>query len=166
MTSPLKVLSVFGTRPEAIKMAPLVRLLANTHGIDSKLCVTAQHRELLDHALEVFELEPDWDLDLMSSGQDLFDLTARVVEKMREILQESAPDIALVHGDTTTTFAVSLASFYARIPVGHVEAGLRTYNKLAPYPEEMNRRMTDTLADLHFAPTPRAKANLLAESIA
>jgi len=165
MASPIRILSVFGTRPEAIKMAPLVRLLSNTPGVESKLCVTAQHREMLDHALQVFELKPDWDLDLMRSGQDLSDLTARVVQGMKRILQEASPDVVLVHGDTTTTFSVSLASFYDKIPVGHVEAGLRTYDKYAPYPEEMNRRMTDALSELHFAPTNRARANLLAESI-
>lgn len=161
----LRVLSVFGTRPEAIKMAPLVRLLSETPGFETKLCVTAQHREMLDHALEVFGLAPDWDLDLMRSGQDLYDLTARVVQGMKDILLEAAPEIVLVHGDTTTTFAVSLAAYYAKVPIGHVEAGLRTYNKYAPYPEEMNRRMTDAMADLHFAPTPGAKAHLVAESI-
>jgi UDP-N-acetylglucosamine 2-epimerase (non-hydrolysing) len=160
MASPIKILSVFGTRPEAIKMAPLVRLLSETPGIESKLCVTAQHRRMLDHALDVFDLQPDWDLDLMRTGQDLYDLTARVIEGMKRRLQEAPPDIVLVHGDTTTTFAVSLAAFYAKIPVGHVEAGLRTYDRYSPYPEEMNRRMTDVLSELHFAPTLRAKANL------
>jgi UDP-N-acetylglucosamine 2-epimerase (non-hydrolysing) len=165
MISPIRILSVFGTRPEAIKMAPLVRLLAATPGIDSKLCVTAQHREMLDHALDIFELAPNWDLDLMRAGQDLYDLTARVVQSMRDILREASPDVVLVHGDTTTTFAVALASYYAKIPVGHVEAGLRTFDKYAPFPEEMNRRMTDAIAELLFAPTPRAKENLLSESV-
>ncbi|NUP91284.1 MAG: UDP-N-acetylglucosamine 2-epimerase (non-hydrolyzing) [Candidatus Omnitrophica bacterium] len=161
----VRVLSVFGTRPEAIKMAPVVRTLRTTSGIESRVCVTAQHREMLDQVLEAFEITPDYDLDLMRSGQGLFDLTARVLTGMDPVLSDVQPDLALVHGDTTTTFAVSLAAFYQRIAVGHVEAGLRTRNKYAPFPEEMNRQLTSRLTDLHFAPTPASRANLLMDAI-
>ncbi len=161
----VRVLSVFGTRPEAIKMAPVVRTLRTTSGIESRVCVTAQHREMLDQVLEAFEITPDYDLDLMRSGQGLFDLTARVLTGMDPVLSDVQPDLVLVHGDTTTTFAVSLAAFYQRIAVGHVEAGLRTRNKYAPFPEEMNRQLTSRLTDLHFAPTPASRANLLMDAI-
>jgi len=161
----VRVLSVFGTRPEAIKMAPVVRTLRTTSGIESRVCVTAQHREMLDQVLEAFEITPDYDLDLMRSGQGLFDLTARVLTGMDPVLSDVQPYLVLVHGDTTTTFAVSLAAFYQRIAVGHVEAGLRTRNKYAPFPEEMNRQLTSRLTDLHFAPTPASRANLLMDAI-
>lgn len=146
-------------------MAPVVRTLRTTSGIESRVCVTAQHREMLDQVLEAFEITPDYDLDLMRSGQGLFDLTARVLTGMDPVLSDVQPDLALVHGDTTTTFAVSLAAFYQRIAVGHVEAGLRTRNKYAPFPEEMNRQLTSRLTDLHFAPTPASRANLLMDAI-
>lgn len=165
MDRPIRVLSTFGTRPEAIKMAPIVRLLETTPGVESHVCVTAQHREMLDQVLEAFAILPDRDFDLMRTGQDLFDLTARVITHMREILRELQPDLVLVHGDTTTTFAASLAAFYSQISIGHVEAGLRTRDKYAPYPEEMNRQLTSRLADFHFAPTTASKANLLADAI-
>jgi len=161
----IRVLAVFGTRPEAVKMAPVVRLLRETPGIAARTCVTAQHREMLDQVLDVFRIEPEVDLNLMREDQDLFDLTARLISGMKEVLDRILPDFVLVHGDTTTTLAASLAAYYSRIPVGHVEAGLRTRSKFAPFPEEMNRRLTDSLADVHFAPTSRARENLLAESI-
>ncbi len=165
MPPPIRILSVFGTRPEAIKMAPVIRQLRATPGIDSKVCVTAQHREMLDQVLEAFEIQPDVDLDLMRGGQGLYDLTARVIMGMEPVLKDLHPDLVLVHGDTTTTFAVSLSTYYAQIHLGHVEAGLRTWNKYAPFPEEMNRALTTQLADFHFAPTPTSKANLLAEAV-
>lgn len=146
-------------------MAPVVRVLRTTPGIDSHVCVTAQHREMLDQVLEAFEITPDIDLDLMRSGQGLFDLTARVLNGMDPVLQKVRPDLVLVHGDTTTTFAVSLAAYYHHTAVGHVEAGLRTCNKYAPFPEEMNRQLTSRLTDLHFAPTTTSQANLLREAI-
>ena len=162
----MKVLSVFGTRPEAIKMAPLVNLLARSKGIESKICVTAQHREMLDAVLDLFEIKPDYDLDLMRHGQSLTALSAAALSALDAVLQAEQPDLLLVHGDTTTTFAGGLAAFYHRLPCGHVEAGLRTAHKYAPYPEEMNRRLTTRLADWHFAPTSGAADNLLAEGIA
>ena len=162
----MKVLSVFGTRPEAIKMAPLVNLLARTEGIESKICVTAQHREMLDTVLDLFALKPDYDLNLMRHGQSLCELTAAALAALDTVLQTERPDLLLVHGDTATTFVGSLAAFYQRLPCGHVEAGLRTAHKYAPYPEEMNRRLTAALADWHFAPTQGAADNLLAEGIA
>ncbi len=165
MYPPIRVLSVFGTRPEAIKMAPVVRQLQATPGIESRVCVTAQHREMLDQVLEAFEVQPDVDLNLMRGGQGLYDLTARVITGMELVLKELHPGLVLVHGDTTTTFAVSLSAYYAQIRVGHVEAGLRTRNKYAPFPEEMNRALTTRLADFHFAPTPTSKANLLTEAV-
>lgn len=161
----MKILSIFGTRPEAIKMAPLVKALANDNYFTSKVAVTAQHREMLDQVLELFEIKPDYDLNLMKSGQDLYDVTAGVLLGLRDVLQDFQPDLVLVHGDTTTTFAASLAAFYQRIPVGHVEAGLRTGNLSSPWPEEANRVLTGRLASLHFAPTERNRAALLAESI-
>jgi UDP-N-acetylglucosamine 2-epimerase (non-hydrolysing) len=162
MSNRLKVMTVFGTRPEAIKMAPVVKALqAEPESFESILCVTAQHREMLDQVLSLFEIQPDVDLDLMRPNQDLVDLTSKVLLGMKEVLQQYRPDIVLVHGDTTTTMATSLASFYAQIPVGHVEAGLRTFDKYYPFPEEINRVVTDNIATLFFAPTQRARENLL-----
>jgi len=160
-----KVLFVFGTRPEAIKMAPLVKAMVNTKEIDSKVCVTAQHREMLDQVLDIFEIEPDYDLDIMKAGQDLYDISSRVLLKIRDVLLDCKPDVVLVHGDTTTTFAASLAAFYQKIPVGHVEAGLRTGNMYSPWPEEANRRLTGHIAKYHFAPTAKSRENLLKENI-
>jgi UDP-N-acetylglucosamine 2-epimerase (non-hydrolysing) len=160
----MKVLTVFGTRPEAIKMAPLVRRLQAEAGITSRVCVTAQHRQMLDQVLELFEIRPDHDLDVMRPGQDLFSITAEILQSIRRVYEQEQPDIVLVHGDTTTTFAASLAAFYLRIPVGHVEAGLRTGNLYSPWPEEANRRLTGALARLHFAPTDTARDNLRREN--
>lgn len=161
----IKVLTVFGTRPEAIKMAPLVIEL-NTHdNIDLKVCVTAQHREMLDSVLELFSITADYDLDIMRPNQDLFSITEKIIAGLKKVYLDFKPDYVLVHGDTTTTFAASLAAFYLQIPIGHVEAGLRTGNMLSPWPEEANRRLTGTLATLHFAPTEKAKENLLKENI-
>lgn len=165
----MRYLLTFGTRPEAIKMAPVVRALkdaAQAVDIDVRVCVTAQHREMLDHVLELFGIEPDFDLNIMRPGQDLTDITANVLTSMRGVLRELRPDRVLVHGDTTTTFAASLAAYYERVPVAHVEAGLRTGDIYAPWPEEMNRRLTGAIADLHFAPTRQAEANLLREGVA
>lgn len=160
----MKVLTVFGTRPEAIKMAPVVAAL-NAHAtIDSRVCVTGQHRHMLDQVLQLFSIKPDYDLDIMRPGQDLYSITARVLEGMRDVLQDFRPDYVLVHGDTTTTLSASMAAFYARIPVGHVEAGLRTHNIYSPWPEEANRQITGVLASLHFAPTEQSRQNLLDES--
>ena len=161
----MKVMSVFGTRPEAIKMAPVVLELEKTPGIESIVCVSAQHREMLDQVLEIFNIKPDYDLDLMKTGQDLYDITSRVLLGMREVLREAKPDIVLVHGDTTTCFAAALAAFYEGIKIGHVEAGLRTGDMTAPFPEEANRSLVGRLANYHFAPTETAKSNLLAENI-
>ncbi|MTI80607.1 MAG: UDP-N-acetylglucosamine 2-epimerase (non-hydrolyzing) [Firmicutes bacterium] len=161
----LKVLTVFGTRPEAIKMAPLVLELQQTEQIDCKVAVTAQHREMLDQVLQLFHIQPDYDLNIMKAGQTLFDITNRALDGLQDVLNKAEPDLVLVHGDTTTTFAASLAAFYKQIQVGHVEAGLRTSNKYSPYPEEMNRRLTGALADMHFAPTVTAKENLLNEGV-
>lgn len=159
----MKVLTVFGTRPEAIKMAPLVHALAADVRFDSKICVTAQHREMLDQVLSLFEITPDYDLNLMQAGQTLNDITARILLGLKPILQEFKPDVVLVHGDTATTFAASLAAYYEQVPVGHVEAGLRTGNIYSPWPEEANRKLTGALATYHFAPTEISKANLLRE---
>lgn len=161
----IKVMTVFGTRPEAIKMAPLV-LELNKHvdQIEAVTTVTAQHREMLDQVLEIFKIKPDYDLDIMHQRQSLNDITVGVLNKLKKIIETEKPDIVLVHGDTTTTFAASLAAFYQQVAVGHVEAGLRTWNKYSPYPEEMNRQMTDDLADLYFAPTQQSKDNLLKEN--
>ena len=161
----LKVLSVFGTRPEAIKMCPLVKEMESHDEIESIVCVTGQHREMLDQVLEVFSVKPDFDLNIMLPKQTLSHITTKIIEKIEPILIKVKPDIVLVHGDTTTSFAVALASFYQQIPVGHVEAGLRTYNMYSPFPEEMNRVMTGKLATLHFAPTTLNKANLIRENI-
>jgi UDP-N-acetylglucosamine 2-epimerase (non-hydrolysing) len=161
----IKVLSIFGTRPEAIKMAPLIKELKRELLIKSYVCVTAQHREMLDQVLEIFNINPDFDLNIMKERQTLADITTRSLEGLSNVIGELKPDIVLVHGDTTTTFAGSLAAFYNKVLVGHVEAGLRTYNKYSPYPEEMNRRLTGVIADLHFAPTIRNKENLIKENI-
>jgi UDP-N-acetylglucosamine 2-epimerase (non-hydrolysing) len=158
-----KILVIFGTRPEAIKMAPVILRLKEAGGFEVKVAVTAQHRMMLDQVLEVFGIEPDYDLDLMTPNQDLFDITVRVLAGLREVLARELPEVVLVHGDTTTTFAAALAAYYCRIPVGHVEAGLRTRNKYRPYPEELNRHLTGVITDYHFAPTPWARDNLVAE---
>lgn len=160
----LKVLTVFGTRPEAIKMAPLVHALSNDDRFESIVCVTAQHREMLDQVLKLFEIVPDYDLDLMKIGQTLNDVTAHILLELKPILQDFRPDVVLVHGDTATTFGASLAAYYEQIPVGHVEAGLRTGNMYSPWPEEANRKLTGVLAKYHFAPTETSKKNLLAEN--
>jgi UDP-N-acetylglucosamine 2-epimerase (non-hydrolysing) len=162
---PLDVLLVFGTRPEAIKMAPVHRALAQDPRFRVRVCVTAQHREMLDQVLELFGIEPEYDLDLMRPGQDLSAITGSVLEGLKGVLEEAAPDYVLVHGDTTTTMAASLAAYYARVPVGHVEAGLRTGDIYSPWPEEMNRRLTGSIATLHFAPTEAARANLQREGV-
>lgn len=161
----IKVLTVFGTRPEAIKMAPVVKALAGDAAFDAKVCVTAQHRQMLDQVLDLFSIKPDFDLNLMKPGQDLSDITSNVLLGMRSVYQQWLPDIILVHGDTTTTLAASLSAYYAKIKVGHVEAGLRTHNKYSPWPEEMNRKITGAVTDIHFAPTEKARANLLAEGV-
>lgn len=164
MTEKIRVLVVFGTRPEAIKMAPLVQALkADAEHFEARLCVTAQHRQMLDQVLHLFELTPDYDLNLMQPGQTLSDITVRALSGVQQVLKEFRPHIVLVHGDTTTTFAASLAAFYEKTAVGHVEAGLRTHNLYSPWPEEANRQLTGVLTRLHFAPTETARANLLAE---
>lgn len=164
--SKLKIMTIFGTRPEAIKMAPVVLELAKyPDQITPVVAVTAQHREMLDQVLRLFSIKPDYDLDIMSEGQTLYDITSRALTGLREVLSIERPDMVLVHGDTTTTFAGALASYYQQIPVGHVEAGLRTRNKYSPFPEEMNRKLTGSLADLHFAPTATARQSLLAEAV-
>lgn len=162
----MRILTIFGTRPEAIKMAPVVRRLAGAPGIVSRVCVTAQHRQMLDQVLDLFDIRPDHDLDVMRAGQGLAYITAAVVTRLGEVLRAERPDRILVQGDTTTTMAAALAAFYERIPVGHVEAGLRTGNMMSPWPEEMNRRLTTTLADLHFPPTVESRDNLLREGVA
>lgn len=159
-----KILTVFGTRPEAIKMAPLVHALANDERFEAKCCVTAQHREMLDQVLELFEIKPDYDLNLMKAGQSLNDVTARILLELKPVLQDFKPDVVLVHGDTATTFAASLAAYYEQIEVGHVEAGLRTGNIYSPWPEEANRKLTGALTKYHFAPTETSKNNLLKEN--
>ena len=161
----IKVMSIFGTRPEAIKMAPLVKELEKRENIESIVCVTAQHREMLDQVLETFDIKPDYDLNIMKQGQTLGDVTTRALTGLEEVIKEARPDIVLVHGDTTTTFAGALAAFYNQVAIGHVEAGLRTDNKYSPYPEEMNRQMVDRLSDMYFAPTEISKNNLLKENI-
>lgn len=159
------VLAVFGTRPEAIKMAPVVKALQNELTISVKVCVTAQHRQMLDQVLSLFDIKPEHDLDIMKPGQDLFDITSNVLLGLKEVFRKEKPDIVLVHGDTTTTLAASLAAYYCRLPLGHIEAGLRTGEKYAPFPEEINRRVTGVLTDIHFAPTETARNNLLAEGV-
>lgn len=162
----LKVMTVFGTRPEAIKMCPLVLEMKKYPDlIEPLVAVTAQHREMLDQVLELFQIKPDYDLNIMTSGQTLYDVTTRALMGLKEVMEKAKPDIVLVHGDTTTTFAGALAAFYAQIPVGHVEAGLRTGNKYSPYPEELNRKLTGAIADMHFAPTAISKQNLLKENV-
>lgn len=162
----MKILTVFGTRPEAIKMAPVVKALAADNNFEAKVCVTAQHRQMLDQVLDIFDISPDFDLNLMKPGQDLSDITSNVLLGMRDVYKQWTPDIMLVHGDTTTTLAASLSAYYAKVRVGHVEAGLRTHNKYSPWPEEMNRRVAGAVADIHFAPTEMAHANLLREGTA
>ena len=161
----MKILSVFGTRPEAIKMAPLVKALERDPDIDSVLCVTAQHRQMLDQVLSLFDLHPDYDLNLMKPGQTLSTITSGVLLGLDPVLEKEKPDLVLVHGDTSTSFVAALASFYHQIPVGHVEAGLRTYDKYSPWPEEMNRTLTGHIAEIHFSPTPRNRDNLLRENV-
>lgn len=161
----MKILIVFGTRPEAIKMAPVVKTLQSTPGLDVHVCVTGQHRQMLDQVLELFGIVPDVDLNIMKPGQDLTDITANILTALRDVLAAGKYDRLLVHGDTTTTMAATLAAFYARVPVGHVEAGLRTGNIFAPWPEEMNRMVVGRIADLHFAPTETARSALLAENV-
>ncbi|HBC9238878.1 TPA: non-hydrolyzing UDP-N-acetylglucosamine 2-epimerase [Klebsiella oxytoca] len=162
----MKVLTVFGTRPEAIKMAPLVHALARDPHFEAKVCVTAQHREMLDQVLKLFSIVPDYDLNIMQPGQGLTEITCRILEGLKPVLESFKPDVVLVHGDTTTTMAASLAAFYQRIPVGHVEAGLRTGDLSSPWPEEGNRTLTGHLATYHFAPTETSRQNLLRENIA
>ncbi len=162
----LKLMTVFGTRPEAIKMCPLVlEMHKYPEYIEPIVAVTAQHREMLDQVLELFHIKPDYDLNIMASGQTLYDITTRALNGLKEVIEDAKPDMVLVHGDTTTTFAGALAAFYAQVPVGHVEAGLRTGNKYSPYPEEMNRKLTGSIADMHFAPTSTSKENLLKENV-
>ena len=161
----MRILSVFGTRPEAIKMAPVVQALAEAGGLEQRVCVTAQHRDMLDQVLELFHIRPDYDLDIMQHGQDLTHITGAVLSGLGPVLDEFKPDRVLVHGDTTTTFAAALAAFYRKIPVGHVEAGLRTGDIYAPWPEEMSRKLTDAIADRFYAPTETARRNLLREGI-
>ena len=162
-----KIMLVFGTRPEAIKMAPLVKeFQKHPEQFETIICVTGQHREMLDQVLHLFDIKPDFDLNIMKQGQDLYDVTARVLVGMRDVLKETQPDVVLVHGDTTTSTASALAAFYQQIPVGHVEAGLRTHNIYSPWPEEMNRLITSRIATYNFSPTPLSKQNLLAEGVA
>lgn len=161
-----KIMVVFGTRPEAIKMAPVVKALQNhSDKFDTIVTVTGQHRQMLDQVLDIFEIVPDFDLDIMRQGQDLTDVSCRVLSGMRDVFEKCVPDVVLVHGDTTTSTFATIAAFYAHIPVGHVEAGLRTHNKLSPWPEEINRQLTGRIADLHFSPTESSRANLLRENV-
>ena len=161
-----KIMLVFGTRPEAIKMAPLVKEFQKFPGdFQTIVCVTGQHRQMLDQVLRIFDITPDYDLNIMKQGQDLYDVTARVLTGMRDVLREAQPDVVLVHGDTTTSTAAAMAAFYAQIPVGHIEAGLRTHNIYSPWPEEMNRQITGRIAQYNFAPTPLSRGNLLAEGV-
>lgn len=160
-----KILSVFGTRPEAIKMAPLMHALAVDDRFEEKVCVTGQHREMLDHVLELFEIKPDYDLNIMKSDQSLYDLTTSILENLKPVLEDFKPDVVLVHGDTITTFAASLAAYYQQIKVGHVEAGLRTGNIYSPWPEEANRKLTSVITNYHFAPTAGSRENLLKEGV-
>ena len=161
-----KIMLVFGTRPEAIKMAPLVKAFAQfPETFKTIVCVTGQHREMLDQVLHIFDITPDYDLNIMKQGQDLYDVTSRVLLGMRDVLREAQPDVVLVHGDTTTSTAAALAAFYQQIPVGHVEAGLRTHNIYSPWPEEMNRQITGRIATYNFSPTPLSRRNLLEEKV-
>jgi UDP-N-acetylglucosamine 2-epimerase (non-hydrolysing) len=161
----IRVLSIFGTRPEAIKMAPLVKALKADSRFESYVCVTAQHRDMLDQVLNIFDIKPDFDLDIMKDRQSLTDITINALTGLEGVIKGLKPDIILVHGDTTTTFVGSLAAFYNKVPIGHVEAGLRTFNKYSPYPEEMNRRLTGAMADVHFSPTSTSRENLLREGV-
>ena len=161
----LRVMTIFGTRPEAIKMAPLVQELSRRPGVESLCCVTAQHREMLDAVLRIFRLQPDYDLDIMEPRQTLSTITSKCLTGVERVLQEARPDLVLVHGDTSTTFSAALAAFYQQVKVGHVEAGLRTYDKYSPFPEEMNRTLVGDIADLHFCPTPANRENLAREGI-
>lgn len=163
---PVKVLLAFGTRPEAIKMAPVVKAMRESAEVDLRVCVTAQHREMLDQVLDLFHIKPEYDLNIMKSGQDLYDITTSILLGVKPILDDFKPDLVVVHGDTTTTLAVALAAYYNRTPVAHVEAGLRTGNIYSPWPEEVNRRVAGTVAELHFAPTERARLNLIGENVA
>jgi UDP-N-acetylglucosamine 2-epimerase (non-hydrolysing) len=160
-----KILFIFGTRPEAIKMAPVIMRVEKDERFEAKICVTAQHRQMLDQVLKIFKIKPDYDLDVMTENQTLFDLTAKIISKLQKVLLMENPDLVVVQGDTTTTFVASLAAFYSKIKVAHIEAGLRTRNKFAPFPEEINRRITSIIADFHFAPTSLARDNLLKENI-
>lgn len=160
-----RIMLIFGTRPEAIKMAPLVKALEKDSRFETIVAVTGQHREMLDQVLQLFEIKPQYDLNIMKQGQDLYDVTSRILTGMRDVLKEANPDIVLVHGDTSTSTAAALSAFYAQIPVGHVEAGLRTYNIYSPWPEEMNRQITGRIATLHFSPTTRSQNNLLSEGV-
>lgn len=161
-----KIMTIFGTRPEAIKMAPVLKELQKyPDQVETLVCVTAQHRQMLDQVLGIFDIRPDYDLDIMKQRQDIYDVTANVLLGLKGVLAQASPNLVLVHGDTTTTMAATMAAFYARIPVGHVEAGLRTHNKFAPFPEEINRKITGAICDLHFAPTEQARQNLLAEGV-
>ncbi len=161
----IKVMTIFGTRPEAIKMAPLVKELEKNENIESIVCVTAQHRQMLDQVLEIFDIKPDYDLNIMKDRQTLISITTRGLEGLDQVMKEAKPDLVLVHGDTSTTFVGSLAAFYNQIAVGHVEAGLRTFDKYSPFPEEVNRRLTGVIADMHFSPTERNRENLLRENV-
>lgn len=161
----IRIMSIFGTRPEAIKMGPVVKAIEETEGLESIVCVTAQHRQMLDQVLEVFDIQPHYDLDIMKPNQTLTQITTRALEGLEDVMKEAQPDIVLVHGDTSTTFVGALAAYYQQIKVGHVEAGLRTFNKYEPFPEEMNRKLTGALTDLHFAPTHTAKQHLLNEGV-
>lgn len=161
----MKILTIFGTRPEAIKMAPLAQALRDHPDFNAKVCVTAQHRQMLDQVLELFQLQPDYDLDIMKPGQNLYDITANILTRMQAVLEEFSPDYVLVHGDTSTTLTAALAAFYAKVPVGHVEAGLRTHDIWSPWPEEANRQLTSVLTSLHFAPTRQSAANLLEQGV-
>ncbi len=165
MTKKIKVMTVFGTRPEAIKMAPLIKELEKREQFESIVCVTAQHRQMLDMVLDLFKIKPDYDLNIMTNCQTLSDITTRAIIGLESVIKEAKPDIVLVHGDTSTTFAGSLAAYYNQVKVGHVEAGLRTFNKYFPFPEEMNRRLTGAIADIHFSPTVSNKKNLLREGV-
>lgn len=158
-----KILIVFGTRPEAIKMAPLVKAFKSNNHFDTRVCVTAQHRQMLDQVLEIFEISPEYDLNIMKAGQDLYDITSNVLVGVRDVLADFKPDIVFVHGDTSTTFSASLAAYYSKVKVGHIEAGLRTYDIYSPWPEEGNRQLTGVLANYHFAPTVQSQENLLKE---
>ena len=159
----VKVLSVFGTRPETIKMAPLIKELERRNEIESIVCVTGQHREMLDQVLQTFDIHPDYDLNIMKQGQTLSDITQAILQKLDGILADTSPDLLLVHGDTTSAFSAALCGYYHKIPIGHVEAGLRTYNKYSPYPEEMNRQFISLVADINFAPTEQSRQNLIRE---